>query len=547
MKKIILLGAMLLSFAICGFAQTYNGNFSACSVNYHVMVEEQNDNSIKVTVKSGSDDKEIFNYKIWARDDESFAKAFVAKFIESVKPSDDCKKKELEQWMIYGRQLLQKYQTELNNILPKAGKFKVFEDVSIYKYMKDRTKNPIPEKLVILKSDEKYKVINMSAEIVDGYMENVKVVVEKANMGPYDRQKTFTIPYPVGMSSFKNFRAFSNRYLYDTDKSPYDEENFFIKLGELISYSPEYSVERRDYSPKDTSINNLQAGSSLMLHKEESKKLFEVNIFSDFQGFNEAKPNGLLQFDLSKRINVNTIQYPSTKGLNWLFTSFGFSQYISPAVSVQKLEEHNKKLNLLDLDSVRLNPGTTDVSILDKNHHRYATALALFQYQWLSVGTDLNVFYLNNQSGKFNICFNAGFRFGFTDTVDSLTTIKDGAITKTKFVKDISVSNFQVYPEIRLKFMPDERFNFTFSNRWLYFKSLNPAIQMVNYDKDDLSKIVPKTSTWFNTAELLMTIKVNEKSKVFGRFRMNWELDNIKNNFSQIQVGYSTYIFGTKK
>ena len=69
---------------------------------------------------------------------------------------------------------------------------------------------------------------------------------------------------------------------------------------------------------------------------------------------------------------------------------------------------------------------------------------------------------------------------------------------------------------------------------------------MASSDRNDQTKLISKSKAWINMSEMLMAIQVNNKSKVFGRFRMNWEMGNIKNNFSQLQVGYSIYILGNK-
>jgi hypothetical protein len=168
------------------------------------------------------------------------------------------------------------------------------------------------------------------------------------------------------------------------------------------------------------------------------------------------------------------------------------------------------------------------------------------QYQWLSTGTDLNLFYINNHERKFNIYVNAGFRLGFTEITDSLTSVSSSGITKTGLLNQYSVSTIQAYPEIRINFFPEERFNLSLSHKWVYFKPLSPTVQLVSFDKNNPLKISPKSDTWLNISELLMAIQVNPNSKLFGKIQFNWEAGNMKNNFSQIQVGYSTYILGNK-
>ena len=542
MKKIyFVLCFAVLFITLPAFSQTHTETFPTGGKSFTIRCEPKDDGAIKVTIKNGITDTVLIEYKIYTADMETFALVFQQNFKDSCGLPDSVKITEVEKWKAYGRQLLKNYQTSLQNTLPKAGVIKL--NPSLKMLMFYTTDNKRIDSAI---TTELYKVSRLQAEVSDGYLENIIAYIT----GDKDKILKFTLQYPIGMSSVDNLKKYADRQLYQMDYSPYKKPTkgkptFFLRLGDLIEYDPQMAVQRRDYSPKDT-VLDMQGGTSVTLHKEETNKLFEAHIYSDFKGFNEDKPNGILQFELSKRININTVQHASTSWLYWLFGSYGLSQYISPSVTLSKIEQHNRKLNLLDLDSVRLNPGNTDISQFEKQYHRYANALNLYQYQWLSVGTDLNLFFINNQARKFHVYFNTGIRFGLTDVVDSLTTVSNTSIVKTKFIKDISVTTFQIYPEIKVKFLPEERFNFSISNKWVYMKPLSQAFQMISYQGDDFSKISPKNSAWLNISEMHMTVQVNPRSKVFGRFRMNWEMGNIRNNFSQLQVGYSTYILGNK-
>ena len=540
-RLLSLLSLFAMLIAVNVSAQTHTETFPAGGTSFTIRCEPTDDNGIRVIIKDGVDDKQLISYKLYTSDMEVFATVFVQHFTDSCKLPDTVKTAQKDKWLQYGRELLKRYLTSLQNTLPKAGNFKLSDFVKMGIQCIDENGQ--------LRSYETaealYKVERLQAEITDGYLENIVAYITNGK-----KTLKFSIPYPIGMSSFGNFKNYAYRRLYTMDSYPYDQPKankpiFTVKLGDLIDYDPIMAVQRRDYSPKDT-VLDIQGGTSVMLHKEETQKLFEAHIYSDFQGFNEKKPNGLLQFELAKRININTVQHLSPRILYWIQSSYGFMQYIMPSVTLSKVEQHNRRLNLHDLDSVRLNPGFTEVTQFKNQFHRYANPISLYQYQCLSAGTDLNLFYMNNQDRKFNICFNGGIRFGFTDAVDSLTTVTTTAITKTKFTKDISITTMQLYPEVKIKFMPEERFNFSISNKWVYYKPINPTFQMASFDRNDQTKLISKSKAWINMSEMLMAIQVNNKSKVFGRFRMNWEMGNIKNNFSQLQVGYSTYILGNK-
>jgi hypothetical protein len=504
---------------------------------------EPKDGSIQVTIKDDKD-TELMKYVSHSQDIDAFATRFVQTFDTVCNLPDSVKKLEKDNWKAFATKLFNKFQLVLQNKLPEAGYFSVRDSVKLIMSYKNTTDTNKIEKAI---TKERYKLVKLNAEISEGYLESIVAYVKfKEDDEPYK----YILEYPVGMSSEDNIRNFNKYILYEEKSQPYKKPYinhpiYSLSLSDVISYDPKLEPGRRDYSPKDTSLNEMPGGTLIKLHKEETSKLFEAHFYSDFRGFNAEKPNGIIQVELEKRINTNTYQHRAPRLLYyWAYKSGGFFQYISPVATLSKIEQHNRKLNLNDLDSVRYNPGNTNITQFGNQYHRYANALSIYQYQWLSVGTDMNVAFVNNPGRKFHIYFNLGARFGFTDTTDSLTTINGTTIIKTKFAKDISISTLQVYPEIKIKFFPQEQFNFSISNKWIYFKPLNQVLQMAGYDKDNASILIPKNHAWLNTSEVLMTIQVNPKSKVFGRFRMNWEIGNIKNNFSQLQIGYSTYILG---
>ncbi|KIA90280.1 hypothetical protein OC25_24830 [Pedobacter kyungheensis] len=555
MKKIYSLFALAFLFSLSVSAQMYPLTMELIvkGKSFPISCEPKNGNPIQVTIKDDKD-TELKKYIVYSQEIEVFATMFVQTFDNVSKLPDSVKKAEKDNWKTFAIKLHDKFRDALQDKLPEAGYFSVRDCVRLimsYKNTinKDTTDKNTTDTNKVEKAITKvrYKLVKLNAEISAGYLENIVAYVKFNNE---DEPHKYILEYPVGMSSEDNIRNFDKYILYEEKSQPYKKPYinhpiYSLSLGDVISYEPRLEPGRRDYSSKDTSLNETPGGTLIKLHKEETSKLFEAHFYSDFKGFNAEKPNGIIQVELEKRINTNTYQHRAPRLLYyWAYKSGGFFQYISPVATLSKIEQHNRKLNLYDLDSVRFNPGNTDINQFEKQYHRYANALSLYQYQWLSVGTDMNVAFVNNPGRKFHIYFNLGARFGFTDTTDSLTTITGTTITKTKFTKDISVSTLQVYPEIKIKFFPQEQFNFSISNKWIYFKPLNQVLQMVGYDKDNAFILNPKNHTWLNTSEMLMTIQVNPKSKVFGRFRMNWEIGNIKNNFSQLQVGYSTYILG---
>ena len=567
MKKILLLIAFSAIYTI-GYCQTHTETFSACTKSYTVICELQEGNKIIVTFIDGLNDSNKKSYPIVTTDIEQFAKSFGQFFFDFIgNDISGCTQEERDNGiLVYGRKLFLNFKAALtkDGESPIAGILSLRDSVMIYNKIEllDTSGKTyfLPEHQF-----KKYKLVKVTAEINNGFIENIKACI-KIN----DQNKYFTIPYPAGISSVDNFKKYYTSKLLDIDSRlklktfsktniKYKLDNwpdkkkrfliidsiFYLNLNDVLLYDYYYGVERRDYSPQNMTIE-MMGGESKILHKDSTSKLFEAHIYTDFIGLQEDKPNGLVQTEVSKRINIHTVQKLSNPWLYWLFRSNGWFQYIAPSITISKLEQHNKRLLLNDLDSVRLQPGETDTSKFNRNLHRYANALNLYQYQSFSAGFDWNIKYLSNHDSKYDIYFNVGARIGITPVVDSLTTIDQSNISKTRFVNEYTVNSIQLYPEIVAKFLPEERFNFSISDRVIYFQPINQNVQLVSTDKHNNAIIKAASSSWLNSFELQMAIQVNSNSKLFGRVRLISELQNMKNNFAQIQVGYSFYILGNK-
>lgn len=541
--KIISIWFLLTLFIEKVNSQTHSETFTACGKSYTVVCGHETDNSIKVSIKKASFDTAKHEYPIITDDLDLFAQTFKENFLLFMgSDSTSCTAEDKSNFLLsYGRKLFLNYvaSNSLDSISPVSGVLKVKDSLFIYsKSSSDSTYN---------KSAQKWKIQKVQIEIKEGFIENIKAYILIGKKTFY-----FSNNYAIGFSSITNYDNFNGVKLYELYSDPYSNPKrdnltyYYIKLNSLIDYDYILEVDRRDYSPKNIKVV-LNGGEAMTLHKETTKRLFEAKIFTDFIGLKEDKPNGLVQTEVSKRININTVQHQTSKSLYWLFKSIGALQYIAPSITISKLEQHNRQLPLGDIDSVRSNPGQTDTTLFKRSLHRYITALDLYQYQSFSTGLDCNIFFFSNRNLKFNFYVNAGVKLGITPVSDSLTKLNDqNIITKTGFVNNYSINTLQFYPEIIMTFLPEERFNFSISNKFIYIKPYNNNIQLVSYASKDNSILFAKKGSWINVFEMLMALQVNPDSKLFGRVRFNSDLNNFNINFAQIQVGYSTFILGKK-
>jgi hypothetical protein len=534
MKKLFFFLITLL-FADCCIAQNFSKTISVCSGSYTYSGAVQPDKSIQVTITDISDATKKVQYSYSGTDISDFATVFQNQFLKI--SGITCSSSDNNVILAEGNKLW--YQLVSTYPAPKAGALQVANKLTIYTGIKDSNGKPFTLK--------DCTVQEVHVEMNSGYIETIYTIVSVHGV-----PRTYINIFGIGFTSFENFAKLSQVNLYELHKKPFPKKEdtdstkptyTYIKLSELLKYNPELEVDRRDYSPKDTAFT-LNGGQNIILYKQETTKLFEAHIFSDFIGLQENQPNGLIQTEVAKRINVNSIQWKSPRVFYWLFKSFGITQYIAPVVTFSKIEAHNKRLMLGDLDSIRFNPGSNDTSSLNKACHRYVTPLDLFQHQSFSAGADWNVLYFSNHSLKYNVYIGFGTYLGITPVTDSLTSVSQNTVSKTGAVNEYSVNTLQLKPECRLVFLPEERFNFSIAYQLLFIKPFSPNIQLLTFDKDDPTKFKTTGNNWLNSYELLLTFNTSAISKLFGRLRFNSELHNYNNNFAQIQVGYSTYILG---
>ena len=536
MKKLFFFLIALLFADFCT-AQNFSKTISVCSGSYTYSGAVKPDKSIQVTITDISDATKKIQYSYSGSDISDFATVFQNQFLKI--SGITCSSSDNNIILAEGNKLW--YQLVSTYPAPEAGKLQVSGQLTMYV---DGFDSLNQKKQYFSKN---CPVQEVHIEINNGYLETIYAIVLINNV-----PRTYINIYGIGFTSFENYAKTDRINLVELHTKPFRKKGptdfskplySYIKLNELLKYYPHVEVDRRDYSPKDTAFT-LNGGQNIVLYKQETTKLFEAHIFSDFVGLQDNQPNGLIQTEVAKRININSIQWKTPRFFYWLFKSFGVAQYISPVVTFSKIEDHNKRLMLGDLDSIRFNPGSNDTSSLKKACHRYTTPLDLFQHQSFSAGADWNVLYLSNHSLKYNLYIGFGAYLGITPVTDSLTSISQNTSSKTGAINEYSVNTLQLKPEGRIVFLPEERFNFSIAYQLLFIKPFSPNIQLLTFDKNDPAKFKTSGNNWLNSYELLLTFNTSQISKLFGRLRFNSELHNYNNNFAQIQVGYSTYILG---
>tara|TARA_R110002033_G_scaffold167528_1_gene206726 strand:+ start:698 stop:2461 length:1764 start_codon:yes stop_codon:yes gene_type:complete len=357
----------------------------------------------------------------------------------------------------------------------------------------------------------------------NGYIEKVELETEL-----FSKKIRFTNTYSIGISSSNGIKNFTKNHILSfykyikvgnilkrDDSGSYLEVNF----ADIIDYDREIDINANDISPEPTRLRLDDSEKSTSLYKEQSTKLFEAIVYSDFLGvFDEDNPNGILQTEVAKKFYINTNRYaitPKGRFLGLLFPPIAFSEgygwfeYVDVSAKISKLEENNKFLIADSLDS-----------------QSYFSPLRIMQHQAFSIGADINLLYLENQNKKINTNLDLGLRYGRSGLrIDERTD---------DFFNSITTSL-----QLGFQFIPEKRYGLLVNAEAIYFQVYNDdGFTLKSLENAELVK--PKQ--WFNKTQFEFFVNTSNTGKLFIRYNFVTELQDWDNNFSQFQFGYSFYL-----
>lgn len=406
----------------------------------------------------------------------------------------------------------------------------------------------------------KFKVEYATFEFNQGYIENIVVFGQMTVTG---EKVKFTNVQPIGFSRKRDFDNLKNFDLWTEPASNGTRAQYSMNLEDLIAnYLQNLALNRRDYSPKDQTIEIYpQKDISTVLYKDNSYQLIEAKVFSDFVGMDPTAPNGLIQTEVGKRINLITqrtglaidirggmrgnakkYRYRSKGYFNW-----GLFGYIHPLLTLSKIENNNRVLQLQSRDTIINNQYFQE---------RYASTLDLRNYEYLSVGFDLNLGTLDLPFFKSTFYFDGGFRFGRTQVVDSIRSIVDGVPQNTGKFSDFGVNTFRWYPKFTWEIKPEERYGLEMSILWNHYYLWNGDVRQVADSKR--FAVLGENDRPYRYRTLAFQAYFNPNAenptgKLFFRYTFNnlgwknWTSPRWSTNFHQAQLGYSFFLMGANK
>ncbi|SDZ93419.1 hypothetical protein [Bizionia paragorgiae] len=349
-----------------------------------------------------------------------------------------------------------------------------------------------------------------------------------------DEEVVFRNIYSIGISSVRNVKQLKNVVLYSMYKYNIkgEEDYYRVKLGDVINYEEIIDVNSNDISPATQLVRLSPDNDHANLYKDETTKLFEAQVYSDLLAmFDEGNPNGKIQTEIKKRFNLNTRRHDMWSKVKWAFPGYGIAQYFDVFFEFSKIEQSNKFLkpqNFID-DEV-------SSSIVSP----FFTLISMHQHRIFAIGGNLNILTFENPNTKMNLTIDAGFLFGRSG-------IKHyGETTTVQELKDIEninyieryLNNMEVPIEAKIVLLPEKRLNFTIANKLSWFDIFDDNVKLVSLDK---TNTVPK-NRWLNTVSVGMNLNLSQTGRLFVRYKMTSEFDNINMNYSRLQFGYSFYL-----
>ncbi|GAO45425.1 hypothetical protein [Flavihumibacter petaseus] len=426
---------------------------------------------------------------------------------------------------------------------------------------------------------------HVSVETEGGAIKNITVQVVDTSLAARSIQSPrdyieFKNQFPISISGKFDPEKFANIKLYAYNAAGIRGLTRYIKMGDLLTLNIVLESEKEDYSPSDRTVALSPANPIAELKKEKRSRILEIAAFTDFIGLDQEEPNGLIQIEARRKININSksnLLINASK--DELSENVQFGKIEKTVILERKKKKvlyglklrgsNTKYLPLTKAEKDKLIVGEGDESTLKKidsfgwqtvvvknrkfhspyftlfpyiepkllfskleQHNRVIdsgklvsnqiTPIQLYRYQLASFGAQVNIIRFNFPQLKFNVSpLNIGyywFRTRVGSPSDSLTQ------------NSIPLNSQYFSWGAQVNFQPDHRWGASLSAEYIREKILNDAYSLTN--KNGLFQY------GFDGH-----LKTGDYSKLFFRFRWTHEHHNRNDNFTQIQLGYSLNLF----
>jgi len=402
-----------------------------------------------------------------------------------------------------------------------------------------------------IKKNKKYEqpfiIDSIQVEFYEGFIENIWVVGH-LKLDPKKSLK-FENRSPIRFSSKKAYDRSNNIYLTASGE---EDIYWVLYMGDLISYLQNHDNGTKDYSPAngtvvwtDSKKNKLEEAKSL--YKKATSKVFEAHVFSDFVGFDEEAPNGLIQTEISKRFNIYTRRFGSFLTKDAVYckchgpqygSNLGFLNFIRPSFVFSKFEQKKRNLEL-GVQNKIINGELQSIKFASTQH--------ILQHEIFNIGAVVNGITLDMPLAKSVLYHNVGFAYGRTEVTDSIYQYKDNTISAVG-ANYYGINTTRLFAEIVYKITPEKRYGVETAIRFTWLKGFTAEKSFFQLNKLDKSDQIDSEAAAINAWMIRFQVSgffrpsKDSDSKLFIRYRLHAQLDSPKYNFHQLQVGYSFYL-----
>lgn len=390
-----------------------------------------------------------------------------------------------------------------------------------------------------------FTVERVQFKFEDGAFRQVDVWGHLAKEGTPMHFSNSGVPIPYSHDRQRSRELLDRFPLYAViERSPKGQRHgsidYILSLSDVFVDMPEYQLRTENIAPGDTVVSfvfpagndHRDAVSCAQLRKEDTKRLFELRVFTDPVGLAAGKPNGLVQTEVARRVPLAAPKY----------YVFNMLRYAEPALRIQLHNQEERSLLLADAPA----EGTRVIPAMDQ----------LNRATW-STGARLNMITLTIPRAQSDLEFNVlGYLFS-TRLSDSLSTraIEDGYTyqavldsagnavldsalfereTTTRTIRDLGTANSFMYgAEFRWRMKPDGRYGFdVYTGICSYVLLADPELY-----RTDLSNAGRFPSVAF--AGIDGWFRPSADNQWF--FRARWTADDkvFTNHFVQLQLGYN--------
>lgn len=160
-----------------------------------------------------------------------------------------------------------------------------------------------------------HAIDRVTVETQDGAIKNITVrmldtALVKQHAETPRHYVEFKNQFPVSISGKFDAENFADVKLYCFNCAGIKNVSRYINLSDLISLDIVLENNKDDYSPVNSTVSVSPAKPIVELKKEKRSRIFEVAAFSDFVGMDQEQPNGLIQIEARRKININTVSRP---------------------------------------------------------------------------------------------------------------------------------------------------------------------------------------------------------------------------------------------